>query len=343
MNNFKKIGLSALAGSLVAMSAATAGEMTISGGASVGVSQGKEENASAYYMGDSINFTFSGETDSGLTISQKIELEGGVDNQSTVIAGTFGTLTFHKHGGDSVMSGWDDKTPNAYDEPWGVVASDTNTTGTNEVHIINGISGDNMWRYDSPTVNGVSVHAAYKQTATGASESSGASIGSYTDFGVQIAPEMVEGLTIGYAFGEVEETASISNDESTLWITYAYGPLTVGYQTSEVDGQTSTQDDEGTAFGISYAVSDALSISYGVNDVDLGSETAAGTDQEAEGISASYTMGGVSISVAMNEVKNAGGQTAEDHEDAFDFFLVCPWKTKLLFIRVWQTFEATAL
>jgi outer membrane protein OmpU len=292
------------------MSAATAGEMTISGGASVGVSQGKEENASAYYMGDSINFTFSGETDSGLTISQKIELEGGVDNQSTVIAGTFGTLTFHKHGGDSVMSGWDDKTPNAYDEPWGVVASDTNTTGTNEVHIINGISGDNMWRYDSPTVNGVSVHAAYKQTATGASESSGASIGSYTDFGVQIAPEMVEGLTIGYAFGEVEETASISNDESTLWITYAYGPLTVGYQTSEVDGQTSTQDDEGTAFGISYAVSDALSISYGVNDVDLGSETAAGTDQEAEGISASYTMGGVSISVAMNEVKNAGGQTA---------------------------------
>ena len=299
------------------MSAASAGEMTISGGASVGVSQGKEENASAYYMNDSINFTFSGETDSGLTVSQKIEVEGGVDNQSTVIAGTFGTLTFHKHGGDSVMSGWDDKTPNAYDEPWGVVASDTNTTGANEVHIINGISGDNLWRYDSPTVNGVSVHAAYKQSATAASESSGASVGSYTDFGVQIAPEMVEGLTIGYAFGEVEETATISNDESTLWIKYAMGPLTVGYQTSEVDGQTSTQDDEGTAFGISYAVSDALSVSYGVNDVDLGSETAAGTDQEAEGISASYTMGGVSISVAMNEVKNAGGQTAEDHE-AYD-------------------------
>jgi len=36
MNNFKKIGLSALAGSLVAMSAASAGEMTVSGGASVG-------------------------------------------------------------------------------------------------------------------------------------------------------------------------------------------------------------------------------------------------------------------------------------------------------------------
>ena len=317
MNNIKKIGLSALAGSLVAMSAASAGEMTISGGASVGVSQGKEENASAYYMNDSINFTFSGETDSGLTVSQKIEVEGGVDNQSTVIAGAFGTLTYHKHGGDSVMSGWDDKTPNAYDEPWGVVSSDTNTTGVNEVHIINGISGDALWRYDSPSFSGVSVHASYLQGAQAASESSGASINSYSDMGIQIAPEMVEGLTIGYAFGEVDETASLTNDESTLWITYAYGPVTVGYQTSDVDGSTTTQDDEGEAFGISYAVTDDLSVSYGTNEVDLGSATAAGTDQEAEGISASYTMGGVSISVAMNEVKNAGGQTAEDHE-AYD-------------------------
>ena len=107
MNNMKKIGLSALAGSLVAFSSANA-EITMSGGASVGVSSSNENRASAYYMGDSINFTLSGETDSGLTITQKIELEGGVDNQSTAIAGDFGTITFHKHGGDSVMSGWDD-------------------------------------------------------------------------------------------------------------------------------------------------------------------------------------------------------------------------------------------
>ena len=79
MNKMKKIGLSALAGSLVAFSANA--EITMSGGASVGVSQGNETRASAYYMNDSINFTFSGETDSGLTVSQKIELENGVDNQ----------------------------------------------------------------------------------------------------------------------------------------------------------------------------------------------------------------------------------------------------------------------
>jgi outer membrane protein OmpU len=310
MNKMKKIGLSALAGSLVAFSASA--EITMSGGASVGVSSANETRASSYYMGDSINFTLSGETDSGLTITQKIELEGGVDNQSTAIAGDFGTLTFHKHGGDSVMSGWDDKTPNDYEEAWVLATVDTTTTGTNdEVVMINGRAGDALWRYDSPTISGVSVHASYVQAASAASENDHGDIGSYTDFGVQIAPEMVEGLTIGYATAEVDESTTVSNDESTLWITYTNGPISVGYQTSEVDGQNTTQDDEATLMSISYAVTDDLSISYGTAEVDLGSST---TDQESKGISASYTMGGVSISIAMNETDNAGGNTGTSYD-----------------------------
>jgi outer membrane protein OmpU len=312
MNKMKKIGVSALAGSLVAFSAANA-EITMSGGASVGVSSSNENRASAYYMGDSINFTLSGETDSGLTITQKIELEGGVDNQSTAIGSGFGTLTFHKHGGDSVMGGWDDKTPNAYEESWALatVTSATSTTANDEVVMINGRGGDNLWRYDSPTVSGVSVHASYIQANASASENEHADIGSYTDFGVQIAPEMVEGLTIGYAMAEVEESTTITNDESTLWLTYTTGPISVGYQTSSVDGQTATQDDEATIIGVSYAVSDDFSISYGTAEVDLGSST---TDQESTGVSASYTMGGVSISVAMNETENAGGNTGSTYD-----------------------------
>ena len=307
MNKMKKIGVSALAGSLVAFSAANA-EITMSGGASVGVSSGNETRASAYYMADSINFTLSGETDSGLTITQKIELEGGVDNQSTAIAGDWGTLTYHKHGGDSVMSGWDDMTPTAYEEVWAYssVSATTSTNVGNEAMFINGVSGNALWRYDSPTFSGVSIHAAYLQGGATASESDHGTISSYTDFGIQVAPEMVEGLSIGYAFGEIVESTTITNDESTLWVKYTNGPVTVGYQSSSVDGQTSTQDDESIAMSIAYAVTDDLSISYGVHEVDLGSST---TDQEAKGFSASYTMGGVSISVAMNEMENAAGST----------------------------------
>ena len=309
MNKMKKIGLSALAGSLVAFSAANA-EMTVSGGASVGVSSSNETRASSYYMADSINFTFSGETDSGLTVTQKLELEGAAgDTYSTSIAGGFGTLTYHGHGGSSVMSGWDDMTPSAYEEVWAYATYDTttsSTTGINEVVMINGRAGDKLWRYDSPTMSGVSVHAAYVQAAAAAGEADHGDVNSYADFGVQIAPEMVEGLSIGYATAEVDESATVSNDESTLWVKYTNGPISVGYQQSEVDGQTSTQDDEATLMSISYAVSDDMSISYGTAEVNLGSST---TDQESKGFSASYTMGGVSISLAMNETDNIAGQT----------------------------------
>jgi len=312
MNNMKKIGLSALAGSLVAFSAANA-EIRMSGGVSVGDTSANETRASSYYMGDSINFTLSGETDSGLTITQKIELEGGVDNQSTAIAGGFGTLTYHKHGGSSVMSGWDDMTPNAYEESWALatVTSATGTSANTEVVMINGREGDKLWRYDSPTVSGVSVHASYLPSSATGTENNHADVGHYTDFGIQIAPEMVEGLSIGYAQAELEESTTVSVDESTLWINYTNGPISVGYQMSDADGSTSTQDDEATLMSISYAVSDDFSISYGTAEVDLGSST---TDQESRGLSASYTMGGVSISVAMNETDNAGGQTGTTYD-----------------------------
>ena len=176
--------------------------------------------------------------------------------------------------------------------------------------MINGRAGDAHWRYDSPTVSGVAfTHHTCKLFSC--NQNDHGDIGSYTDFGVQIAPEMVEGLTIGYATAEVEESTTITNDESTLWIKYTNGPISVGYQTSSVDGQTSTQDDEAVLMSVSYAVTDDLSISYGTAEVDLGSST---TDQESKGISASYTMGGVSISVAMNETDNAGGNTATAYD-----------------------------
>jgi outer membrane protein OmpU len=319
MNNFKKIGLSALAGSLVSFSAANA-EMTVSGGASVGVTQSNENLASAYYQNDSVKFTYSGTTENGLTVTQYIELDGAsIDDKNIKIATDgLGTIAYHAHGGDTVMSGFDDKTPNAYDEPWALakVDSATGTGADEEVEIINGASGNGIWRYDSPTVNGVTLSAAYLQGTATATEGSAGWVSSYNDFGITVSPDAVEGLTVGYAFGTVEQAATIENDESTLWFTYAYGPVTFGYQSSEVDGQTTNEDDESKAYGITYAVSDDFSIGYGKHEMDHGNKT---TDQEATGISASYTMGGVGISLAMNDVENIGGNTATTRDvEAYD-------------------------
>jgi len=317
MNKLTKIGASALAGSLMTLSA-NALEVSMSGGASVGIYQSNQTKGSGYFMNDNINFTIAGETDGGLTVTTQLELDAGYtstapfDNRSISISNEMGTLTFAGLGGDSVMSRWDNKVPTAYEVPWALVSHPSSTANGTAVTLINGMSGDKLWRYDSPSFNGVSVHASYLQAAQSASAGSQGSVSSYNDFGIQIAPEMVDGLTIGYAMGTVQESATVENDESTLWINYVYGPVTLGYQMSEVDGQTTNQDDESTGYGLSYAVSDAMSISYGVHTLDLGDKTGAGTDQESSGFSISYTMGSMTIAAAANSSDNAGGTNGTD-------------------------------
>ena len=320
MNNLKKIGLSALAGSLAAVSV-NAAELSVSGGAALYIGTTNENGAGYYGMGDSITFSGSGETDGGLNIAVSFELDGNdpagaktdaadadspsganvLDNRSvTISTEALGTITWSGHGGDSVVSGWDDMTPTAYEEVWDL------TLGA-DINRIAGGSGDNMIRYDSPSFSGVTIHASYVDAAT---TSGGVSM--YSDWGVKISPEMVEGLTLGYAIGEVEETAGVAIDESVMFVTYAYGPVTVGYQESEADGPTVTQDDDSTSMSIAYQISDDFSVSYGTHELDLGDKNGAGTDQESSGWSASYTMGGMSISGHMHKTDNVAGNAVND-------------------------------
>ena len=160
--NIKKIGLTALAGSLVATSAYAA-DVSISGGASVAIFKNNDKSKTAYYQNDSITFTVSGETDGGLTVTTSIELDGdsqgylgAVDSRSIKISSAeMGTLTFAGHGGDSVIGGWDDVTPSAYEEVWALTKNSAATANI----VLNGGSGNNLWRYDSPSFSGLSVHA----------------------------------------------------------------------------------------------------------------------------------------------------------------------------------------
>ena len=82
MNKFTKIGLSALAGSLVSFSA-HAGSLSASGSASLTFSNGDDKSHAAegnqWTMGDSITMTGSGEMDNGMTISVSFE----IDNDDT--------------------------------------------------------------------------------------------------------------------------------------------------------------------------------------------------------------------------------------------------------------------
>jgi len=319
MNNFKKIGLSALAGSLVAMSA-HAGDMSVTGTSALYIANSDENTKTSYSMSDSVTFSGSTELDNGLTYSFSLELDGdssseqqtsiGTDGASNVVdshsislsSDSFGTLTFAGHGGTGVLDAWDDVTPNAYEESWDIVSgADANR--------VNGTTANNSFGYVSPSMSGVTLHASYYTPSSG-------NASTYQDFGIKMSPEMVEGLEVGYAFGTSEATAGTEVDESTMYVKYAIGSLTVGYQTSEFDAPTSAASDDSTMWGVSYAVSDSFSIAYNVSEFDIGG---AADDQESSGISASYTMGGITVAGAMNSTDNIAGSTATTADkDAYE-------------------------
>ena len=309
MTNLKKIGVSALAGSLVAISA-NAAEVSLSGGASVAIYQENSNNKTQFYNNDSITFTVSGTTEGGITVTNKIELDGssaangGTDNQSTTISyDGLGTITYGRHGSDSVIGGWESVAPTAYEEVWDV----TETLASVANNVIGGKAGNGLWRYDSPSYSGAQFHASFDSTAeTG-------SVSSYSDMGVSYSPEMVEGLSIGYAEGEYEETAGAYIDVQTTWVKYAYGPITVSYQESKEDAATAAASNESEEYGISYAISDNFSVSYGEHEYNDGTDSAA-NNQESTGISASYTMAGTTIAASFNETDNVDSTANVDSE-----------------------------
>jgi outer membrane protein OmpU len=324
MNNLKKIGLTALAGSLVA-TASFGAELSVSGGAALYFDQPDNHavRGNNFYMGDSVTFSGSGELDNGWTVSVSYELDGGaqsaagstggtasatknvggtnvLDSHSmTVTMGDAGSITFSGHGGDSALSSLDDMTPNAYEESWDVV------TGA-DAAVINGVSGNNMFMYKSPVAQGAQFMVSYINASDAVTDVS------YMDFGVTISPEMVDGLSIGFASGDDEAVKGTIKSEKTMYAKYAFGATTVGVQKSTSDSNASNADVETMAVGISYAVSDDLSVAY--NEMTADYEDTSKVDQESSGISISYTMGSISLSGAMNKVDNIAGTETSDKE-----------------------------
>ena len=295
MNNLKKIGLTALGTALVA-SSAQAASMSVSGGTSIFF--GGEDNSNGgngWSMTDQVTFTASGEMDNGFTISTSLQLDASVwdDRSITIDTGDMGKLTFSGHGSSGPVGAWDDITPSANEESWGTSIGGTVDGATNDAAM------DNAFIYDYTVSDGLAIKAAYDP-------SKGTDLQSSTSIGV--AYTGMEGLTVKAAMGENNEAAD-QIDLSVLGVTYAMGPVTVGYQTNESDRGTGT-DEDFTAYGISYAVSDDVSVSYGASTLDYGNTN---EDQDSSAVSISFTAGGVAISASHQTTDNVAGTAASDN------------------------------
>jgi outer membrane protein OmpU len=230
-------------------------------------------------MNDGVTFAASEEMDNGWTVSLNFLLDSsdsaasaGLDNRSLSIdMGDNGVFTFSGDGGDGVLSRIDDVTPTAYEESWDLVTgADVAPSGPNS---------NNMMHYsNSSLMDGVELSVAYIPSGTGQVESS-------SDYGVKYTG--IDGLTVGLAGGEINAAAA-TQDVTNMYATYAMDAFTIGMQATESDSETANSDKDFSAMGISYAVSEDLSVSINTSTVDFESSTL--TDQDATGLAVSYTM-----------------------------------------------------
>ena len=325
MNNIKKIGLTALAASLVSTSA-FAGEMTVSGSASMaaeGHSSVAMNAGTTFSMGNQLTFSGSGELDNGLSVSLSFVLDQGDDattvapasgtkkfgdapfdsHSVSISSDALGTLVLHGEGGSSAASALDTTAAgDIWDNFDGVSGG-----GTAGVAVSDTGPGDNSLFYTLPSlVDGLTVNASYKPQGSGA-ESAVGFAGTYSG---------VEGLSVSYGTTELNSgTASTSGDQDVLKASYAYGPITLAYSNSHYDvgAATDATNQETTSMAVSYTVSDAISVTYGTEEIDKGDTT---TDAEYDKISASYTAGGMTISATMADGENVahGTNANEDIE-----------------------------
>ena len=302
MNNLKKIGLTAL-GTAMISTGAHAASMSVSGATSIFFNgEDNSDMGNGWSMTDSITFSASGEMDNGMTVSTSIEMDGhsaaASSRSISIDTGDGMKLTFSGEGGSGPIGAWDDVTPTANEEAHGVATAGTATGATSDSE------DSNFFIFDYTAMDGVAIKASYNPSATTTRIESSHELGLlYTG---------VEGLSVYAATGENNDAGSGSTKDLTnLAIKYAAGAFTVGIQENEVDSAAANGDTEFSAVGISYAVNDDLSVSINSSTVDY--EQATLDDQEATGVSVSYTQGGITVSAAHSNIDNVAGSGTADN------------------------------
>jgi outer membrane protein OmpU len=298
MDKLKKVGLTALGTALVS-SASVAGDMAVTGSALMTFTGNNNTNTgNGWSMSDTMSFSGSGDLDNGWSVTFSHAIDGGINDSNSIAIdmGDMGKLTFAGLGGSGPVAANDDKMPSANEESW------ANAAGT-KTAAASGASGNNGFNYTLPAmVDGVSMEVYYLPSTAGTTSS----------FEYGLTYTGIDNLTVGYAGGDNETTATATIESSNLWATYTMDSFTVGIQDNETDSETASADTEFRAYGISYAVSDELSVSYGISTVEH--ENSSKEDQDASAVSFSYVSGGMTISGSMANVDNVGGTASVDNE-----------------------------
>jgi outer membrane protein OmpU len=324
MNKLTKLGVSALCGSLAAVSSANAGELSVAGGVDMSwISMDDEITGNPIGIGSNYTFSGSGELDNGWTVDLSIL----VGNKGTYSNTTVGIAVPAL--GDILISGgvsgtgidvMDDKTPNVWEEAYATGLS----TGINTIS--GTAAGTTIQWKPNMMPDGVGLTVAYSPDASGGQSNDKVSSGQAVTqgHGYDVTVELTEavtgmaGLTVYGGISSVEQSGTVNydgdRDEETIGATYAIGGLTLGYQWSEEDlgSSANEQQYENTGYGITFAINDDLSIGY--NNYESKQTSTTNVTAEASSYQIAYSMGGASIRVAEGTADNMDYQTAAAYD-----------------------------
>ena len=327
MNKVTKLGVSALCGSLAAVSAANAGDMTVTGGVDMSwISLDDQTTGNPIGMGSNLTFAGSGELDNGWSFALSVAI-GNQDAYSntnvTVTVPDLGAFRIDQGVSATGLDRIDDVTPNVWEEAWGTGVG----TGINTV---NGVSASSNIEYTPNMLpDGLTAVFSYSpdvggNTANDLASSAGAASnpkeGGY-DITLTATDAItgITGLTLYAGMSETEQDATTANysgdvEESTYAIKYAAGGFTVGYQWSEQDLGTNTAAQEYTneGYGVTFNVNDDLSIGY--NHYESDQDNATDVTAKASSFQIAYSMGGASIRLYEGDVDNNAYQTGAAYD-----------------------------
>ena len=331
MNKLTKIGASALAGSLVAVSA-SAGELSVGGTWELTYKSDNNSLAGNPFGSKSaMTFSGSGDVDGVGTASFYAAINdnspaGYLSHQISLDMGDMGKFGFDQGVGAYGASTIDDMSPTAWEESW------HNTSNSSGGLVHTGGSGG-VFGY-SNTIGDFSLSVEYAPSLTSADNGDGIiggddtslANGSNTNFAITNSG-LIDGLTVGVGAGTSSyDDTSVNGMEdgssSVAFANYTMGPATVGITLSDSANvrsgtavNTNTGGREVEAYGVAFAISDNLSVSYNEHNMTY-RKAGAGPDveQESTGVAIAYTMGGASLVIQNNEQDNSGGTAGTNDE-----------------------------
>ena len=349
MNKFKKIGLTALAGSLVAVSA-HAGELTVTGGVNITLKHGNaaaSSNTSGRGIGTDKDVAFSGggELDNGTTFSVTTATN---DSQTDLTSGyitistpSFGSFLMGNHSG-AAHNKYDEEVPQVYEQ----ISDITSTVTQNKV---GDFMDNNHVTYTSPTFDlggaSITVDLGYAsdandtETGDGGKPGGTGTYGTGQEAGVTIAYDAFKFGIYGAERENKTQTATgsdaVRDEFNGVWYAkYSMGPVSIGYSEFYMDAgvsgtaeattaakvlRTAAGIQEGHQIGIAFNVNDNLSLSYTESEETYNAQagkgvTVADVDQKIDAIQIAYSMGGMSLKAYQMDVTNPSFD--EDADDS---------------------------